>query len=265
MHVLAIETATAVGSVAVVGADGTVTERSAQVPAGHLEWLAGAIEAVLAEAGLAPDAIGGLAVSVGPGGFMGVRIGIATAAAWAHTAHRPVLGISTLGVIASGAAVAGAAVGGATSGGAAGEGATPLVLAALDARRGDVVGALFKCDRDVRRLTADILAPPDRLRDRLPVLSAPVLVAGDALARHAGPLVAALSPWALAAPPDLWWPRASALGRLARTRLLAGEGDDPLRLRPVYVRPPVQDHPEAVKNRSPEGRDDGRSARPRRP
>jgi len=220
VRVLAIDTSTAVGSVAIVDASGVLAERSAHVPGGHLEWLVGAIEETLALADIQRGAIEGLVVSKGPGGFSGLRIGIATAAAWAHALQRPLAGVSTLEVIASGVD------------------ATGLVFAALDARRGEIIGALFRRGDRTERLTADLLLTPDAVRDRLPPGSERIVIAGDALERHAPALLEALSPWTAAAPPAQWWPRASIGGALGRARLLRGERDDPLGLVPDYVRRP---------------------------
>ncbi len=220
MRVLAIDTATTWGSVAIVDAAGVVAERSAHVPAAHLEWLIPAIKGMLADARVECGAIEGLVVSKGPGGFSGLRIGIVTAAAWAHSLGRPLAGVSTLEVIAAGVEASG------------------LVLAALDARRGEVAGALFRRADCATRLTPDQLMKPDVVRDRLPPIDEPIVLAGDALERHAAALLAALSPWATAAPPAYWWPRAAIAGTLGRARLLRGERDDPLGLLPDYIRRP---------------------------
>jgi tRNA threonylcarbamoyladenosine biosynthesis protein TsaB len=126
VRVLAIESATARGGVAVVGPDGVAAEISAHVPRGHLEWLVPAIAGVLDRAGITPRAIDGLAVSIGPGGFSSLRVGVATASAWAHACGLPLIAVPTLEILAAGVEGAG------------------LVLAAIDARRGEVAAALFR-------------------------------------------------------------------------------------------------------------------------
>ncbi len=220
MRVLAIDTATVWGSVALIDERGVHSERSAHVPGGHLEWLIPAIDAMLADARIDRAAIDGLVVSTGPGGFSGLRIGIATATAWAHSLERPLAGVSTFEVIAAGVEASG------------------LVIAALDARRGEITGALFRRGEGTERLTGDLLLAPEAIRDRLPPIGEPVVVAGDALQRHAAALLGALSPWAVAAPQAQWWPRAAIGGALGRARLLRGERDDPVGLIPTYLRRP---------------------------
>jgi tRNA threonylcarbamoyladenosine biosynthesis protein TsaB len=228
MRVLAIETATARGSVAVVGPEGVLAQTSART-AGHLEWLVGAIAETLAQAGLAQTDVDGVAVSIGPGSFMGLRVGVTTASTWAAAANRPVVGVSTLEALAAGSCRA-VATGG-------------LVLAALDARRGEIASALFRCsgrghERVCERLSDDLLAAPANLPDHLPPLTTPVVVVGDALERHATAIATALAPWASAAAPELWWPRAAEVGTLGRDRLLRGEHVDPFHLVPRYTREP---------------------------
>jgi tRNA threonylcarbamoyladenosine biosynthesis protein TsaB len=207
--------------VAVVVPDRVLAERAARVPGGHLEWLMPAVDAVLTDASIERDAIDGLAVSIGPGGFSGLRIGLATASTWAHALNRPLVAISTLEVIAAGVPGSG------------------LVLAVLDARRGEIVAALFRRDDEVHRLTDDVLMMPAAARASLPAIDEPVRLAGDALERHASTLVGALSPHAAAAGVETWWPRASVLGQLALARLARGDRVDPIGLTPRYAQRPV--------------------------
>ncbi|MBI3997931.1 MAG: tRNA (adenosine(37)-N6)-threonylcarbamoyltransferase complex dimerization subunit type 1 TsaB [Armatimonadetes bacterium] len=233
MRVLAIETATTRGGVALVDAGGALAERAAYVPGQHLEWLVGAIAATLAEAGADRDAVEGLAVSLGPGGFTSLRIGLMTACAWAQTAGRPLVGVSTLDAIAAGIPIPEGRID-ASAAGSAGSG--HLVLAAVDARRGEIAAALFRRTDGLQRLTADLVVAPEHLRDRLPPIAEPVVVAGDALEQHRETIVATLAPWAGVADREHWWPRASVTGTLGRARLIRGERDDPLRLVPRYAR-----------------------------
>jgi len=220
VRVLAIETSTAWGSVALVDAGGLVAERSARVPGQHLEWLLPAIGELLTDARVDRGMVDGLAVSLGPGRFNGLRIGLATASAWAVSTPCPMVGISTLDAIA------------------AGQPATEsLVLAVLDVRRGEVAAALYRHVSALTRLTLDLVAPPQRLREVLPPIAEPLVVTGDGLERYQAVVLAALAPWATSAPPGCWRPQASVVARLGRARLVRGEHDDPLTLGPIYARP----------------------------
>lgn len=100
---------------------------------GHAERLMPMIAEVIAGAGLEFSQIERFAVTVGPGSFTGVRVGVAAARAFALAASRPVVGVSSLEVIAArGRALLGAR----------GDGRT--IMVAIDARRGGFYCALYR-------------------------------------------------------------------------------------------------------------------------
>lgn len=219
MRILAIETATSMGSIALLDGAAVVTQLTEAVPQRHLEWLAPAIQLLLEQAGWRAPHVEAVAVSVGPGTFTGLRIGIVTAATWARARDIPVAGVSTLAALAQRVDAAG------------------LICAMLDARRGEVAAALFRRNETVTRVTDDIVAPVADVLAQLPARE-PITFAGDALTRYAD-TVLSHRPDGVLAPRDQWWPTAVAVGRLARERLARGERDDPYLLRPVYVRLPT--------------------------
>jgi tRNA threonylcarbamoyladenosine biosynthesis protein TsaB len=221
MLVLGLETATSYGSVALVGPEGLLAEATALVPMRHLEWLIPAIDRVLADAGVSRTQVEGLAVSQGPGAFTGLRIGIATATAWARASGVPVVGISTLEALAAAA------------------GASGLVVPVLDAKRGEVAAAVFRREdgHHLTRVHEDTVLPPEALRGIVPG-GEPVLLVGDGLARWPDVIRQAV-PGGHLAPPPLWVPRAAVTAALGRERLLSGQRDDPYRLGPVYGRRPA--------------------------
>lgn len=218
MRILAIETATASGSVALLERARVIAERAEYVPQRHLEWLAPAIRHVLTEAGWRPCDVAALAVSIGPGSFTGLRIGIATASAWAHARRIPIVGVSTLETLAAGVGAAG------------------VICAVLDVRRGEVAAALFERNGALRRLDDDFVGSVDALLARLP-RDRPVVFAGDGARRYGETLRG--HPAARVAPEDEWIPRASVTGQRGWERLERGDGDDPYLLHPIYARAAV--------------------------
>lgn len=229
MRVLAIETATPLASCAVVDGSGVLAEETLRAPMRHLEWLLPAVRGMLSQLGLRPHEIQGLAVSLGPGGFTGLRIGIATAAAWARSAGIPVLGVDTLEALAMVA------------------GGTGWVLAALDAHRGEVAAGLYRSGPDgmLARAAGPILAPPEAAARAAAALAveesgpaAGVLIAGDGLVRYRDALLAGLDGRGVVGGSHLH-PRAAAVGLIGRARLLAGSEDDPHGLAPLYGRRPT--------------------------
>lgn len=111
--ILLIDTATTRAVIALGRADGSLVERRSWT-AGyrHGEELLARIEGLLADQGVAPGALGAIAVGTGPGAFTGLRVGIATAKGLAHALGLPIVGIATgialLDAVASAASVEGA-------------------------------------------------------------------------------------------------------------------------------------------------------------
>jgi tRNA threonylcarbamoyladenosine biosynthesis protein TsaB len=104
MNVLGFDTSTSATSACVLRADGQAFEFKPPVerlsePPGHTRELMPAVDRLMREAGLGFRDLDALAVGIGPGGFTGLRIGIATAHGIAQSAGiplRPVLSLSAL-------------------------------------------------------------------------------------------------------------------------------------------------------------------------
>ncbi len=103
MLVLAIDTALTACSVAVLDAesDSIVAGDSLLMERGHAEALIPIVEQVMADAGLDFPALGRIAVTVGPGSFTGLRVGLSAARGFGLTARRPVVGVTTLAALAA--------------------------------------------------------------------------------------------------------------------------------------------------------------------
>jgi len=218
MRLLALETATSVGSVALLDDGVVVREHSDRVPRQHLEWLVPAVAGVLTAAGWKPADVDAVAVSTGPGSFTSLRIGIATAAMWARSRGIPVVGVPTLDALALGTQTRG------------------LIGAILDVRRSEVVFALFRRDGVLQRVTDDRVGSVSSVLESLP--PGPITFSGDAL-EHYGEAIVAMRGQAAFAPREQWYPTATAVGQLGWERLARGEHDDLYRLHPTYSRAPT--------------------------
>src|SRR5947207_14797127 len=130
MRVLALDTTTQPGSVALVDEACVVAERSGEPLQTHAERLPREILALLEEARVPMSGIDLFAVACGPGSFTGLRIGIATIQGLAFVSGRPMAGVSALETLAHIASV----------------GAEPeaVVGAWMDAHRREVFSALYK-------------------------------------------------------------------------------------------------------------------------
>jgi|SRR5262245_5028205 len=233
MRVLALDTTTRAGSVAILEDDRVTDERAGDASRTHAERLPAEIVSLLAAHDLTLADVDLFAVASGPGSFTGLRIGIATIQGLALVRGTRVVGIPALdaiGQLASRDAAAGA-----------------YVAAWMDAHRRDVFSTLF-------RVTASPLFERERLievdapavgdpastiaRWRGQIGDARVEVMGDGAilfadliereapewrVRHAGPAAPLL---------------AGAIGRLALARARRGETVDAAGLRPLYIRRP---------------------------
>ena len=170
--ILGIDTSTAATAAAVWAPDGPALEARDDPTAGerpqHASRLLALVEEVLRETGW--DEIERIAVGVGPGGFTGLRHGIATARALAQGRGLPLAGVSSLEALARGARAEPLA--------GAGDRA---VLAVIDARRGEVFAAAWQ---GAERLLDPVAIAPAELAARLGAgrLAAP-LAAGDGAVR----------------------------------------------------------------------------------
>jgi tRNA threonylcarbamoyladenosine biosynthesis protein TsaB len=189
----------------------------------HVETLTPALEHLLSQVDLVPRDIGVVAVDVGPGLFTGLRVGLASAKGLAQSLGIGIVGATSLDILTAGAAAAGQ---------------RGLVLACVDARRGEVFAAVHEVTgtgAPVERLATGLFAP-DELAALLRGLDgAPVHTLGDGALRYADVLgtVPGIAPGA----PGLAFPPPVALLDLARARLEAGEPPvAPAAVVPLYMR-----------------------------
>ena len=208
---LALDSSMAACSAAVWAQGRVAARRRTLLRRGHAEALAPMVAAVLAEAGIAPRRLDAIAVTRGPGSFTGVRIGLAAARGFALALARPLIALTTLEVLA-------AAVGEANSA------AAPPVLAAIEARRGQVYAQRFPCGPPPAAMGVEAAAA--LAGDR------PVRLVGDAAPR----LAAVLGERARIVAGD-GQPDAAAALRLALRRAPADAPPPPLYLRAPDARP----------------------------
>jgi tRNA threonylcarbamoyladenosine biosynthesis protein TsaB len=213
VRVAAIDTSTALGSVALVEDGRLVAEESRRVSNAHGESLLPMVSALFAAVAWAPADVARWGVGIGPGSFTGCRIGVATVKGIAMATGAAIVGVTSLDALAFGLAGA------------------DLVASLVAAGKGE----LFL---QAKRSAEIVLAPSHvRIADiaaRLAALepSGRVVVAGEAATQvEWGPLEGRVT--LMTAPPHDA-PRAAAVARIA----LAAEPVDADRLEPLYVRPP---------------------------
>lgn len=216
--VLAFDTACDACSAA-LWQDGEIRAREfARMARGQSEALLPMIERVMAAAGMEFPALTGLGVTVGPGAFTGLRIGLAAARAIALASGKPAVGITTLEAIA-----------------AAVPPAPDVLIVAIDAKRDDLYVQSFAQNLSGGAAWTPASTAVAQLPEAVTLPTGSFLIAGDGAARLLEALPAeARSRATLLA--DHALPDAAIVARLAAARLASG--DAIVSPRPLYLRPP---------------------------
>lgn len=219
MSILAIDTASSVSSVAVASEGKLQAEVTVEAGRTHSETLLSHIEGALSFAGVERSALTGVAVSIGPGSFTGLRIGLATAKAIAYGLGIPLVGVSTLAALAL---------------------AVPVpdvhTLALMDAQKGNAYAGLYEWrDGSLHEVRPVRVAPLAEAIAEAADRGKPVLLTGELAVKKRARL-GNLPDNVTLAPAHLLTARASHVAWLGIARLAAGERDDPMTLEPFYIR-----------------------------
>jgi tRNA threonylcarbamoyladenosine biosynthesis protein TsaB len=225
MRVLAVDTATEACSVALLSGDEMIC-RSAEGGLAHAQLVLGMVQAVLAEAGVSLSMLDGIAASIGPGSFTGVRISVAVAQGLAFGAGLRVVPVTTLEALAFQVMGRGEVM---DRGGGA-------VLACLDARMGEVYWGCLTPDptRGLGWSCPASVGPPETV-----VLPARGAYRGIGRGFGAYPGLAALPGLELDPKDSRALPNAREFATLGALRLALEEGLDPADLSPLYLRDKV--------------------------
>jgi len=186
--ILAIDTTSECGSLALADGPHVIEEVALQSADGFAHVLFGEIERLLARHQLKIHEVVCFAVAAGPGAFTGVRVGLTAAKGLAEATGRKVVAVSNLQALAS-------------------FGTSPLRAPWIDARRGDIFGAVY--DMDLNLIQNEVVTPYDA--------------------------------WVATLPPDTevvsgQRPLASAIASIAARRFAQGLAQDPAEIDANYVR-----------------------------
>ncbi|MEW5744616.1 MAG: tRNA (adenosine(37)-N6)-threonylcarbamoyltransferase complex dimerization subunit type 1 TsaB [Nitrospirota bacterium] len=217
MRLLAIETATAVGGVAIMEDDLLIAESRANVKVTHSERLLTEIDHALTSSRLTIDAIDVFALSTGPGSFTGLRVGLSTLKGLAYATAKKVVAVPTLEAFASAITF------------------TPhMICPLLDARRREVYAGVFAWEGDglVRILPEQAV----KLETLLARLHEPVVFLGEGAALYRKTIEEIMGERALFARPRDMAPSPATVAALGMQRARSGAFEDPVRLTPLYLR-----------------------------
>ncbi|WP_417916225.1 tRNA (adenosine(37)-N6)-threonylcarbamoyltransferase complex dimerization subunit type 1 TsaB [Candidatus Electronema sp. JC] len=213
--ILSIETAAGCGSVALtrggVSNGRLIAEAAVHAETSHSRQLLGSVEWVMQAVGISWSDLDAIAVSIGPGSFTGLRIGLAAAKGIVFAAGKPLVCVPTLDAVAL---------------------SCPLVdgplWCVMDARKQEVYAACYGPKGQISPAEA---VRPELLAEKI---APPAVIAGPGLAeyQHIFSRIAGLR----FIPPALSSPSAAKIGFLAADKLERGERSDPAAAAPLYVR-----------------------------
>ncbi len=225
MKILAIETATLLGGIALIDdARGLIAEVKMNVKTTHSERLMEAIDHAIGKASLRLDDIDAFAVSIGPCSFTGLRIGVSTAKGFSFATGKPIVSVPTLEAFAWN---------------------FPFcrypVCTLLDARKREVYAAVFRWGAEgFTRLVAELSASIEKVMESIERSLGPrnegVLFTGEGAILYREAIVMRAGDWALFPPPDKMVPSPANVATLGLRKALRGEFSEPIGLVPLYIR-----------------------------
>jgi tRNA threonylcarbamoyladenosine biosynthesis protein TsaB len=216
--ILALETGTTCGSLALVTEGRTLAEFSLNTSTTHSRRLLSGIDWLLAQCEVSWPQIAAIAVSLGPGSFTGLRVALSTAKGLCMAAEKPLLGVSTLAGLA---------------------GQFPFsslpICPVVDARKKEIYTALYRCNQQgvPEETTAPMVIKPERLQE---FITTPTLLVGDGLPLYGKMLKDLLGDSVCLAPPEICFARAATIGTAAWHLFRQGSFLNPATAVPIYVR-----------------------------
>lgn len=209
MQILGIETSTRAASVAIVSDEKILAETVRESPQSFSETLMPLVEEVVKSSDTFSK-IDAVAVSIGPGSFTGLRIGLATAKSLAYAWRTKIIGVPTLSAMSYNFPSA-------------------KVLPLIDAQKNRAYCQLFENSLSLTDLE---VSPINEVVAELEHASGEIFLCGDVLHKIKIPLPANVK----LAPPNLRMPRASCVALCGKILLDAGRADNVMNLEPLYIR-----------------------------
>ncbi|MCS7314112.1 MAG: tRNA (adenosine(37)-N6)-threonylcarbamoyltransferase complex dimerization subunit type 1 TsaB [Bryobacterales bacterium] len=210
-RILALDTTAEFGSLALAQAEQIVEETLLHSPDGFAHVLFDHLGRLLARHGWRLDDVDCIAAAAGPGAFTGVRVGLAAAKGLAEAIGRPLVAVSNLQALAW-------------------FGSAPLRAAVLDARRGEIYGAVYGAKLELR--APEVVMKFPAWLETLPEGEIEFLSTDFSAFRHA----LAGTRWASAPVREVPRALAGAIARIALERYRAGQVQDPAAVDALYVR-----------------------------
>ncbi len=217
MKVLALETATKAGSIAVMDDDSFIGEVKLDVSVAHAERVMDSIAWLLKSSSISINEIDAFAVSIGPGSFTGLRIGLSTIKGLAFSTKKPVVPVPTLDAFAARFPYC-----------------SYYICPMLDARKNEVYAALYRWeDNAFKKVLPETAAAPAEFIKKV---DGPALFMGDGAETYKELITGDLGSAAHYPALSLMSPAASSVAEEALKKLKEGVEVDPIGLAPFYIR-----------------------------
>lgn len=216
MLTLAIDTATKVCAVGLCRNGEILAEYRINIGMTHSDGLMPQLEQLLARTKISKNAIDLLAVSMGPGSFTGLRIGLASAEAMAYSWRKPICGVNTLKALAYNLPMD-----------------NYILSPILDAQKGNFYQAIYEWRQGtlIEHQTTAVVNKVELL-ENIAVFGMQALLLGECQAFASGKLPS----WCTKAPSHLCLPQASSVALLAEQEYNPQNTGDIFNLEPYYIR-----------------------------
>ncbi|MFH1014824.1 MAG: tRNA (adenosine(37)-N6)-threonylcarbamoyltransferase complex dimerization subunit type 1 TsaB [Nitrospirota bacterium] len=223
MKILAIDTSTMLGGIAIMDESLLIAESRLNVRSTHSERLVTEIEHCLKQSGIKISDIDLFAVATGPGSFTGLRIGLSTVKGFSYATGKPIVSVPTLEALAWNFPYS-----------------KYPVCTMLDARKKEVYAALFRWEEGenfIRLINETSAKPEEFARDALRVTHDDKFIfAGEGAALYRDKIIEVMGEKAIFASPEKTVPSPANVAVLGLKKAKAGEFSEPISLTPMYIR-----------------------------
>lgn len=217
MKILAVDTATKSCSVAIIDKDTLLAEVSITSKQTHSRHLMEMVNRAMGMSGLNISGLDGFAVTIGPGSFTGLRIGISSVKGLAMASGKPVVGISSLDVLAMQSNFS-----------------QYLISPLIDARKGEVYFSRYRFKGCMlkKEIEEQVLPPQKAIEN----IKEPCIFIGNGAFLYKEILMDRVGDFARFVFPFQNAIRASTVAYLGLDRLKENDADDVFKLVPKYIR-----------------------------
>jgi len=217
MKVLAVETSTMAGSIAIVNDKDLIGEVKVNIEVAHAERLMNSIDWLLKTSRISIKDIDAFAISIGPGSFTGLRIGLSTVKGFSYSTNKPVIPVPTLDAFARVMTFC-----------------PYLISPMLDARKNEVYTGLYKWEGNAcRKIISESAIKPEEF---LKKIKEKTIFMGEGAQIYKKLIIDTLGENALFASQSKMSPSASSVAEIAIEKLKEGITIDPVTLTPFYIR-----------------------------